>query len=38
MKREHTGILTTLVVDFALPCPLFGGVMKLSAAELTNEL
>lgn len=36
LKREHAGILATLVVDFALPCSLFGGVMKLSASQLTN--
>jgi malonate transporter and related proteins len=36
LKREHAAILATLVVDFALPCSLFGGVMKLSASQLTN--
>jgi predicted permease len=36
LKREQAGILAALVVDFALPCSLFAGVMKLSAADLTN--
>lgn len=36
LKREHAAILATLVVDFALPCSLFRGVMKLSASQLTN--
>jgi malonate transporter len=36
LKREHAAILATLVVDFALPCSLFCGVMKLSASQLTN--
>ncbi|MBV8587675.1 MAG: AEC family transporter [Verrucomicrobia bacterium] len=36
LKREQAGILAILVVDFALPCSLFAGVMKLSVADLTN--
>jgi len=36
LKRENAGILAVLVVDFALPCSLFAGVMKLSVTDLTS--
>jgi predicted permease len=35
LKREHAGILATLVTDFALPCSLTGAIPSATAVSMS---